>query len=211
LIAGLGRFQRDVYPRLKSTYERLAQEGQRPHTLFITCADSRIDPELITQSKPGEIFVSRNIGNLVPSYGEMAGSVSAIIEYAVSGLEVSQVVICGHTHCGAMAGLLHPEKVESLPTVQTWLRNGHAALSVIRSRAIADEHQLLNALIEENVLLQLRHLRTHPSVSGRLADGSLALAGWVYDIRSGVVRVYDDSHRGFVLPQTTLTEEPCLR
>ena len=103
----------------------------------MTCADSRIDPELITQSGPGEIFVSRNIGNLVPAYGEALGGVSAIIEYAVSALQVSQVVVCGHTECGAMAGLLHPEKVSQLPIVKSWLRHGDAAVSVVRSRATA--------------------------------------------------------------------------
>src|SRR5215471_17515904 len=118
LIAGVRRFQKEVYPKRAATYQQLALEGQKPHALFITCADSRIDPELITQSGPGEIFVSRNIGNLVPAYGDALGGVSAIVEYAVSGLEVSQVVICGHSDCGAMIGLLHPEKVTELPVVR---------------------------------------------------------------------------------------------
>ena len=137
LIAGVRRFQREVYPERKADYQQVVREGQKPHALFMTCADSRIDPELITQSGPGEIFVSRNIGNLVPAYGEALGGVSAIIEYAVSALQVSQVVVCGHTECGAMAGLLHPEKVSQLPIVKSWLRHGDAAVSVVRSRATA--------------------------------------------------------------------------
>jgi carbonic anhydrase len=202
LLNGVRRFQREVYPEREESYREVIREGQKPHALFITCADSRIDPELITQSGPGEIFVSRNIGNLVPSYGEMMGGVSAVIEYAVSALQVSQVVVCGHTDCGAMIGLLHPEKVEKLPTVKSWLRNGDAALSVVQTRQTAsDEPAALEELIEENVLLQLHHLRTHPSVAGRLAQGSLTLSGWVYDIAHGVVRIHDEG-QGKFLPVT---------
>jgi carbonic anhydrase len=108
LLDGVRRFQLDVFPERQAAYERLMREGQKPHSLFITCADSRIDPELLTQSEPGEIFVSRNIGNLVPAYGEMLGGISAVIEYAVTALDVDQVVICGHSDCGAMRALLDP-------------------------------------------------------------------------------------------------------
>lgn len=202
LLTGVRRFQREVYPHRKAEYQRLVQEGQKPHALFITCADSRIDPELITQSGPGEIFVSRNIGNLVPAYGDAVGGVSAIIEYAVAALQVSHVVVCGHTECGAMVGLLHPEKVTQVPIVARWLRHGDAALSVVRHRAKAtDESSTLDELIEENVVLQLQHLRTHPSVAGRLAQGTLGLSGWVYDIGQGNVRVYHEEQRKF-LPVT---------
>jgi carbonic anhydrase len=167
--------------------------------LFITCADSRIDPELITQSGPGGIFVSRNVGNLVPTYSELPGGVSAIIEYAVLGLRVSQIVVCGHTDCGAMIGLLHPEKVALLPIVKSWLHHGDGALSIVRNRNTApDEQSALRELIEENVLLQLQHLRTHPSVADSLARGSLALSGWVYDIGLGVVHVYSEDHDVFL-------------
>src|SRR5215469_6591538 len=112
LIAGVRQFQREVYPRRKAEYQQLVREGQKPHALFIACADSRIDPEQITQSGPGEIFVTRNIGNLVPAYGEMLGGVSAVIEYAVAALGVSHVVVCGHTDCGAMKALLQPQQME---------------------------------------------------------------------------------------------------
>src|SRR5207248_8411250 len=106
LLIGLRNFQTKVYPVRQADYQRLAREGQRPHTLFITCADSRIDPELMTQSGPGDIFVTRNIGNIVPSFGDMLGGVTAVIEYAVSALQVKQIVVCGHTDCGAMKSLL---------------------------------------------------------------------------------------------------------
>src|SRR5262249_53519227 len=199
LIAGVRRFQQEVYPQRAAAYQQVVREGQKPHALFITCADSRIDPELITQSGPGEIFVSRNIGNLVPAYGETLGGVSAIIEYAVAWLQVSHVVVCGHDDCGAMIGLLHPDKVAHLPIVKSWLRHGDAALSIVRNRNTAtDERSALEELIQENVLLQLNHLRTHPSVAGRLAQGTLALSGWVYDIGHGIVRIYDEEQRRFL-------------
>jgi carbonic anhydrase len=200
LIAGIRRFQREVYPKHKASYQKLMREGQKPHTLFITCADSRIDPELLTQSAPGEIFVSRNIGNLVPPYGDALGGVSAIIEYAVAALQVSHIVVCGHSDCGAMIGMLHPEKVANLPIVKSWLRHADAAVSTVRYAGNAsDEHAALEQLTQENVLLQLHHLRTHPSVAGRLAKGELALSGWVYDIGQGTVRTYHETKREFQL------------
>ena len=203
LNPGVLRFQQEIYPKRAAAYQKVVREGQKPHALFITCADSRIDPELITQSGPGEIFVSRNIGNLVPAYGEVLGGVSAIIEYAVAGLEVSHVVVCGRTDCGAMIGLLHPEQVARLPIVNSRLRDGDAALSIVRKRNTApDERSALEELIEENVLQQLHHLRTHPSVAGRLAEGALALSGWVYDIGHEIVRIYDEEQRKF-LPVTS--------
>jgi carbonic anhydrase len=199
LIAGVQQFQRDVYPRLRVMYQQLVREGQKPHALFITCADSRIDPELITQSGPGEIFVCRNVGNIVPTYSRLSGGVSAVVEYAVAGLHVNQVVICGHTDCGAMTGLLHPEKVGQLPAVKSWLRNSSIALRMARRRTRGeDDRTVLEELIDENVLQQLDHLRTHPSVAAALADQTLVLSGWVYDIGHGTVRIYDEQQREFL-------------
>ncbi len=173
LRAGIRRFRADVYPKNEETYIKAASEPQTPHALFITCADSRIDPELITQSGPGNLFVTRNVGNLVPAYGEMMGGVSAVIEYAVMALKVQHVVVCGHSDCGAMKGLLNPESLEKMPTVRSWLKNAHAALSVADSLAEPNEmpSTLMRRLTEENVLLQLQHLRTHPSVAGAMARG----------------------------------------
>jgi carbonic anhydrase len=193
LLRGIKSFSADIFPEKKDAYERVMRDGQNPHTLFITCADSRIEPAAITQSEPGDIFVSRNIGNLVPAYGEMLGGISAVIEYAVAALEVKQVVICGHTDCGAMKGLLYPEQVAKMPTVRSWLRNAEAALSVAQALHSAEESVGLNALIEQNVLLQMNHLRTHPSIAGRLALGKLGISGWVYDIARGAVRIYKES------------------
>src|SRR6201994_4163836 len=166
LKAGIRRFRTDVYPKHAEIFRKAASESQAPHALFVTCADSRIDPELITQSGTGDLFVTRNIGNLIPAYGEMLGGVSAVIEYAVMALKVQHVVICGHSDCGAMKALLNPESVEKMPTVRSWLKNAHAALSVAETlHERMPSGDLLEELTEQNVLLQMRHLRTHPSVA----------------------------------------------
>jgi len=189
----------EVYPKNEETYIKAVSEPQTPHALFITCADSRIDPEMITQSGPGDLFVTRNVGNLVPAYGEMMGGVSAVIEYAVMALKVQHVVVCGHSDCGAMKGLLNPESLEKMPTVRSWLKNAHAALSVADSLAEPNEKPstLMRRLTEENVLLQLQHLRTHPSVAGAMAREELTISGWVYDIGKGEVRISEDGGRVF--------------
>jgi carbonic anhydrase len=199
LKAGIRRFRTEVYPAQAEMYQKAGSEPQRPAALIVACADSRIDPELITQSGPGELFVTRNIGNLVPAYGEMLGGVSAVVEYAVSALKVKHVVVCGHTDCGAMKALLKPESTDSMPTVKSWLRNAQAALSVADSLAEPDEKasDRLKRLTEENVLLQLQHLRTHPSVAGAMAREALSISGWIYDIATGEVRIAENGDRAF--------------
>lgn len=199
LLRGVETFTHDVYPESESLFKDLANR-QAPHTLFLTCCDSRIVPELITQTQPGELFVSRNIGNIVPAYGEVLGGVSAVIEYAVMVLGVQQIVICGHSDCGAMKGLLGPPP-NDMPTVAAWLRHAEAARSVVFARELAAEHNL-RAMIEENVHLQLAHLRTHPAVAARLAQKRLMLQGWVYDIEHGQVAVFtDDTSRLLTLAE----------
>lgn len=200
LKAGVLRFQSEVHAEHAAEYLRAATNPQRPHTLVIACADSRVDVESITSSGPGELFITRNIGNMVPAYGEMLGGVSAVIEYAVSALGVQHVVICGHSDCGAMKALLNPESTANMPTVRTWLNNGQAALHVAEStrgpEGSATEE--LFRLTEENVLMQMLHLKTHPSVAGAIARGELTVSGWVYDIGSGVIRIAEDGSREFM-------------
>jgi len=199
---GVRRFQVEVYPQRAEIFAQVASEPQRPQTLFITCADSRIDPNEITSSGTGEVFVTRNIGNMVPAYGEMLGGVSAVIEFAVSSLGVKHIVICGHSDCGAMKALLQPESVAKMPTVTSWLKNAHAALTVAETLHERDveEHSdrpLIQVLTEQNVLLQMRHLKTHPSVAGAMAMEQLTISGWIYDIGTGRVRVAEDGERSF--------------
>jgi carbonic anhydrase len=184
LLGGISRFQKHVYPKHQDLFEKLAL-GQRPDALFITCADSRIDPCLLTQTKPGELFICRVIGNIVPPYPDMVGGVSATIEYAVGVLEVPAVVICGHTDCGVMKGALNPEALSDYPNVTAWLRYAEV------------EHQDLLAHTEHNVIAQLTNLRTHPAVAARMKEGDLTLHGWVYHIGSGSVTAYDEETQTF--------------
>src|ERR1700731_843267 len=204
LKTGIRRFRTEIYPINEASYLKAVSEPQTPHALFLNCADSRIDPELITQSGTGDLFVTRNVGNLVPAYGEMMGGVSAVIEYAVSALKVQHVVVCGHSDCGAMKGLLHPEALETMPTVKSWLKNAHAALSVANSLAEDGETpgELMRRLTEENGLLPMQHLRTHPSVAGAMAREELTISGGVYDIGKGGGRMSEDGGRVF-RPVTT--------
>jgi carbonic anhydrase len=201
LLAGARQFRERVVPQRAARLAKLA-EGQSPEALFIACADSRIVPELITQSDPGELFVCRNIGNIVPAYGEMLGGVSAVVEYAVAALGVKDIVVCGHSDCGAMKALCDPAAagISTMPAVENWLRNAQAALGVVRAtRGELSRAEMVQALVEQNVLLQLQHLRTHPAVAARLASGGLTLHGWVYGVGDGSIQVFDDE-QGTLIP-----------
>ena len=198
LKQGIRRFQAEIYPAQAEQYKRVMNQPQRPHTLLITCADSRIHPEVLTQAAPGEIFVSRNIGNMVPTYGELPGEVGAVLEYAVSALGVRHIVVCGHIDCGAMKALLEPASVDSMPAVRSWLINAHAALAAARALANT-EQDLLRVVTEQNILLQMGHLLTHPAVAGAVAKGELRLSGWIYDIAAGQVSICEGENPTFEL------------
>lgn len=195
ILRGLSRFQREVYPKHRDLFQKLAL-GQRPHALFITCADSRIDPSLLMQTQPGELFICRVIGNIVPPFPDAVGGVSATIEYAVGVLGVADVIVCGHTDCGVMKGVLNPEALAALPSVSAWLGYAQAA------RAAAPGDDLLK-LAEANVVQQIENLKTHPSVAGRLEEGDLNLHGWVYHIGEGAVTSYDAATAQFLPAQAS--------
>ena len=198
LMDGLQKFQREVFPLKKELFERLAK-GQKPSTLFITCADSRVVPDLFTQSEPGEIFVIRNAGNIVPAYRRPPGGVTATIEFAVAGLGVKHIVICGHTDCGAMKGLLHPETLTEVPAVGDWLSQADATRRVVLDNYKGEEEStLVNAMIRENVLVQLQNLQTHPSVLSRVVAGEVMLYGWIYNIGTGDVESFDADRQTFI-------------
>jgi carbonic anhydrase len=184
-LGGVSRFQKNVYPQHQDLFEKLAL-GQRPDALFITCADSRIDPCLLTQTKPGELFICRVIGNIVPPYPDAIGGVSATVEYAVGVLRVPEVIVCGHTDCGVMKGALNPDALADWPSVAAWLRYAR-----VEHREPDPSPELILALTEQNVIGQLKNLRSHPAVAERVAAGDLTLHGWVYDIGRGVVTSYD--------------------
>jgi len=197
LVAGVHHFRHKVFRGQAELFEKLSQR-QDPQTLFITCSDSRIDPNLITHTDPGDLFVLRNAGNLVPAFGAANGGEGATVEFAVAGLGVRDIVVCGHAHCGAMKGLLHPEYVAEMPAVAEWLKHAEATRRIIRAKYghLAGEAQL-DAAIEENVLMQLENLQTHPAVAVALAEDKLKLHAWVYDIASGEVYAYDDAAEQF--------------
>ena len=196
LTNGILKFQDEVYPARREVFEYAATHPQKPHTLLITCADSRVDPELLTQSQGGELFVTRNVGNMVPPYGDMIGGVSSAIEYAVDALGVQHAVICGHTDCGAMKGILADVgHLDEMPTVKSWLRNADAAKRV--AATIDGGPPSLKTMTEQNVWMQMNHLRTHPSVAAALARGALTISGWIYDIGSGDVRIFNEKEHRF--------------
>lgn len=185
LLAGATAFQSEAFADHADLFGELAT-GQSPETLFITCADSRIDPSLITQSLPGDLFVVRNAGNIVPRLdddGTSADGTAASIDYAVSVLSVKHIVVCGHSSCGAMTAITDPASLDTLPSVARWLEHSES----LRSGGTDD----LNDLIGRNVLLQLEHLATYPSVRAALDANEVTLHGWVYDIGSGSVLVHD--------------------
>lgn len=198
ILEGVRKFQRDVFPQHRELFEQLAG-AQKPEVLFITCADSRVVPDMITQTRPGDLFICRNAGNMVPPYGEVHGGVSATIEYATVVLGVKHIVVCGHTDCGAMKGVLYPDKVQAMPTVKTWLHHGEMARRIVEENyGSLNEHEKLAALTEENVVAQLTNLRTHPSVASRLARGEMFLHGWIYNIGSGEVSIWDAEASQFI-------------
>ncbi|TWI57490.1 carbonic anhydrase [Pseudomonas duriflava] len=192
IVDGFKRFRQDVFPEQKELFKKLAN-AQAPRAMFITCADSRIVPELITQSSPGDLFVTRNVGNVVPPYGQMNGGVSTAIEYAVSALGVKHIIICGHSDCGAMKAVLNPDSLEKMPTVKAWLRHAEIAKTVVADHQRCEHTHggQLEFVTEENVVAQLTHLQTHPSVASRLASGQLFIHGWVYSIETSEIKAYD--------------------
>ena len=199
LIGRVFRFQADDFPLQSSLYRRLAADGQRPSVLMISCADSRVMPEHILRADPGDLFVCRNAGNIVPPHAENAGDVAATVEYAVSVLGVSDVVVCGHSDCGAMKALMNPPSVADLPNVAAWLRHAGAARSVVRGcYPELDGADLTRAAVLENVVVQLAHLRTYPSVAAAIARGALTLHGWFFDIGTGGVLALDGETGRFV-------------
>lgn len=198
LIQGIHRFQEQNFRPLQGLFEQLAK-GQNPETLFITCSDSRIDPNLLTRSNPGDLFILRNAGNLVPPHGAANGGEAATIEFAVAALGVKDIIICGHSHCGAMKGLLEPETVAALPAVSSWLSHAETTRRIVKDNyGHLDGDRLVTATVEENVLVQLENLRTLPSVASRLVRGDLHLHGWVYKIETGEVFAFDLTSGQFV-------------
>ena len=189
---GVLRFRSHIFPSKKRIYESLA-ETQVPLALFLACGDSRIDPLALTGTEPGQVFVERTPGNIVPTYDEFASvGVSASIEYAVSVLRVRDVIVCGHSACGAMKALLHPEELAHLPATARWLKHAEPAVQILREQYRGlDETAKVKTLAQLNVAEQLKHLQSHPAVQDRLLEGSLGIHGWFYEIHTGIIEAYN--------------------
>lgn len=202
LIEGVHKFRNEEFGNYRKLFRKLSQEGQCPHTLFITCSDSRVLAELITQSKPGDLFVVKNIGNIVPPASVVGdtNSTAAAIEFAVGTLRVSDIVICGHSQCGAMSALLGQTTVSgAAPHLRQWLELASPVLETVTReyKHLHDVNARCTAAAEENVLYGLDNLRTYPCVQERLADGSLALHGWFFKIATAELFAYDPESRQF--------------
>jgi len=188
LVGGIHKFQRDSFSHDEKLFEALV-DGQHPLALFISCSDSRIDPNRLTQTNPGELFIQRTAGNIIPAYGSMLGGEASTIEYAVSALKIKDIIVCGHSHCGAMAGLLNPESIENMPAVKAQLQHAEATRCIVEENHghLTDPDERLTLTVEVNVLVQLENLRTHPSVAAAVGRGDLKLHGWVYKFETGDV------------------------
>ena len=198
LVDGIHHFQNSIFSSQQKFFENLCR-GQHPVACFITCSDSRINPNLITNTEPGELFIVRNAGNIVPPHGTSNNGEAAAVEFAVVGLGVKDIIVCGHTHCGAMGGLLKPDGLKQMPAVRDWLRHAEATERIIKENYehLQDE-ALLTATAEENVLVQVEHLRTLPAVAARLARGDVKLHAWMYKIQTGEMFEYDVERRQYV-------------
>jgi carbonic anhydrase len=192
LIGRVYDFAKQVFPNQSDLYSKLASEGQSPKALMISCADSRVVPEHIMQAAPGDLFVCRNAGNIVPPFATQNGGVSSTVEYAVEALQVRDIIVCGHSDCGAMKALMNPDMLTGMPNVAAWLRHSHAAQCVVeRGYPGLENGEAVRTAALENVVVQLAHLRTHPSVAAAIARGQLALHGWFFDIGAGAVLALD--------------------
>src|SRR5262245_61658688 len=198
LVRGVHHFQANIFSSQRELFERLA-DGQTPDALFITCSDSRINPNLITQTDPGELFILRNAGNLVPPHGPVCGE-QATIEFAIVGLGIKDIIVCGHSHCGAVKALFHLDEVRtSMPAMAAWLHHAEATRRIVTEKyPNLGVQERLNVAVQENVLVQLENLRTHPAVASGLSRGTLKLHGWVYKLETGEVFAYDPQRGQFV-------------
>lgn len=193
LLKGIALFQSEVFNNNSELFTELSK-GQKPATLLITCSDSRICPNMMTQSQPGDLFVLRTAGNIIPAYGAVQGGEAATIEYAVGALKVQDIVVCGHSHCGAMAALLNPKSLDAFPSVKSYLRHAEATRQIVdiqHSELENSDPCKLSRTIEQNVLVQLSNLKTHPSVAAAMQSGQVRLHGWVYSIETGEINSYN--------------------
>lgn len=197
LVEGVHCFQTEVFGEYRALFESLS-EKQSPLAMFVTCSDSRIDPRLITQADPGDLFILRNAGNLIPPHGSDAVSEAAAIEFAISGLGVRDIIVCGHSRCGALKALLEPGLIAKMPAMQRWLVHAEATGRIMQENyRHLSGMPLWTAAAEENVLVQIENLRTHPAVAAALQRGEVRLHGWMYKIETGQMFAFDHNSGQF--------------
>lgn len=201
LISGHERFRSEYFSSEAEFLQQLAIKGQRPSALYVGCSDSRVIPELLTSSAPGELFVVRNIANVVPVLAHADASVGAAIDYAVEVLKVPHIIVCGHDGCGGVAATLDGiEKVKHMTSLHEWLEGVVPAANTARRLVPSLEPtELLRVAVEENVLESMNNLISFPAIERGLADGTVAMHGWVFDLAKGALRVYDAATEEFVL------------
>lgn len=194
IVRGIHQFRETIFFDQREFFRELATKPQMPRALLITCSDSRINPNLITQTEPGELFLLRNAGNIIPPYGTAIGGEGATIEYAIAVLNIANIIVCGHTNCGAIKTLLSNNQVQELPAVASWFAHAEATRRIAQVKyAHLSGKELEIAVVEENVLIQLNNLSTHPYVAARMSTGDVRLFGWCYDIENGEVLEYDQT------------------
>ena len=208
LIRGLDKFRETYVDTHKELLEQLSH-GQKPRVLFVSCSDSRVDPNLITNTDIGELFVIRNAGNIIPPYGAANGGEGGTIEYAINALDIEQIVICGHTHCGAMKGLLKLNKLQKdMPLVYDWLKHAEATRRmVLETYPHYEGEDLIEVLVAENVLVQIDNLKTYPIIKSRLHQGRLKIYAWIYNIETGNVLAYDARTHTYIPPEGQLLDD----
>jgi carbonic anhydrase len=197
LIEGHKRFLAEVFPAKKSHFHLLS-DGQMPAWLFITCSDSRVVPDLILGTEPGDLFIARAIGNIVPITHQDVDGVTATIEYSVEVLKVRHIIVCGHSDCGALKAALDPDSLADLPKARRWLDHVKVAFAYKQPLNPADgESAELASLIRGNVVAQLMNLHAQPPVVNAVAEGRLTVHGWYYDILTGRIEEYDEKLKKF--------------
>lgn len=192
IIRGVRDFRTIDYPPRREYFEHLAAKKQKPVALFITCSDSRIIPHMITRTEPGDLFQLRTAGNIVPPYGAVMSGEGATVEYSIAVLGIRNIIVCGHSQCGAMQALIGNDNLDELPAVKSWFSHAEATRRIVRQKYsdLSPEERVV-AATEENVLVQMNNLSTHPYVAARLATRELNVYGWYYDIASGTIMQYD--------------------
>ena len=199
LVKGIVEFRKNLRPAYQEVFAKLAL-GQKPDALFISCSDSRVAHDVFASTDPGDLFVVRNVGNMIPRSGDDGHSASdeseaAAIEFALENLDVVNVIVCGHSQCGAMQALANGRDKVTLPHLRSWLRHGEESLARLSA---ADSHDP-NLLSKQNVLQQLDNLRSYPIIRQRLAEGRIKLHGWWFELTTSSVYVFDEEYQDFVL------------